>query len=139
MLHIAKLAVGVRDVAHLRAIQAQRALIETPLRHRTRNYPRRADEVVNGGSLFWVIAGVMLVRQPILALQVDAWNDGSRCAALILDPALVALAPRPVRAFQGWRYLEADAAPVDLDPYSEVDHAVMPEPLRRALQQLCLL
>ncbi len=139
MLHIAKLAVGVRDPAHLRDIQARRALTEPPLRHRTRNLPRRAAEIVDGGSLFWVVAGAMLVRQRILEVRPDAWEDGSRCAALILDPALVAVAPRPVRAFQGWRYLEADAAPADLDPHRAVDHAAMPEPLRRALQDLCLL
>jgi len=139
MLHIAKLAVGIRDIAHLRAVQAQRALTEPPLRHRTRNFPRRADEIVNGGSLFWVIAGVMLVRQHILALQTDAWDDGARCAALILDANLVALTPRRVRAFQGWRYLEADAAPADLESYGDLDFTAMPEPLRRALQDLCLL
>ncbi len=139
MLHIAKLAVGVRDVAHLRDIQARRALIEPPLRHRTRNLPRRAAEIVDGGSLFWVVAGTMLVRQRILDVRPDIWDDRSRCAALILDPALVALTPRPIRPFQGWRYLAPDAAPADLDSSRDADHVAMPEPLRRALQELCLL
>ena len=115
MLHVAKLAVGVRDIDHLRALQAERLRDHPPLRHRTRNFPRRRDEVVDGGSLYWVIGGSMLARQRILDVIEDRRDDESACASFILDPAVVPLTGRPTRAFQGWRYLSAEAAPADLD------------------------
>lgn len=139
MLHIAKLAVGIRNVAHLRAVQAHRSLEEPPLCHRTRNMPRRAAEISGGGSLYWVIGGIMQVRQRIVAIAADTWEDGSRCAALLLEPALAAVEPRPVKAFQGWRYLEADAAPADLSANRAAEEAEMPESLRRKLLALGLL
>ena len=140
MLHLAKLSVGVRDLVQLRAVQAQRAAEMPPLRHRTRNRPRRAAEILSGGSIYWVIAGTMLARQRIVDIDEDRWEDGSACAALMLDPALVAVAGRAVRAFQGWRYLEAAAAPPDLTSLAEVEgEAALPEAMRRDLRALCLL
>lgn len=140
MLHLAKLAVGVRDVEHLRAIQAERADRHPPLRHRTRNFPRRAAEVLEGGSLYWVVNGAMLVRQRVVDIIEDAWEDGSKCTALILDPELVLLTGRPVKPFQGWRYLPADDAPPDLPRAPEAKgEAALPERLRRELRALCLL
>ncbi len=114
MLHIAKLAVGAADVADLRRWQAGRATTHPPLRHLTRNFPRRATEVCDGGSMYWVVAGAMVVRQRILDIITDQRLDGSRCAAIVLDPELVPVAGRPIKAFQGWRYLAADDAPPDL-------------------------
>ena len=98
MLHLCKLAVGVRDVAHLRELQAARMTHEPPLRHRTRNFPRRATEIAGRGSLYWVVKGAMVVRQPVLEVREDCWEDGSRCAALVLDPALVPVSGRLVKA-----------------------------------------
>ena len=71
MLHIAKLAVGVRDIDHIRALQADRLRTNPPLRHRTRNFPRRGNEVMDGGSLYWVISGSMLARQRIVDIIED--------------------------------------------------------------------
>jgi hypothetical protein len=140
MLHLAKLAVGIRDIAHLREVQAGRLAAGSGLRHLTRNFPRRAPEVLAGGSLYWVIQGAMVVRQRIVDITAAQYDDGSRCAALCLDPALVAVAARPVRAFQGWRYLAAEAAPPDLSAAggAETDDALPPR-LRRALRDLALL
>lgn len=135
-----KLAVGIRDVAHLHSVQAARLASDPPLRHRTRNFPRRAAEITAGGSIYWVVSGAVLVRQRILDIAPDQWEDGSACAALLLDPALVPVAGRPVRAFQGWRYLEAAAAPPDLAALAPAEGAeAMPEPMRRELRALGLL
>lgn len=140
MLHLVKLAVGVRDAEHLRALQAERAARIPPLRHRTRNFPRRAAEIVDGGSIYWVIGGFLTARQPILDIVDDQWEDGSACAALILDPALVPLAGRPVKPFQGWRYLTPAEAPPDLIALAPAQgEAVLPAALRRELRALCLL
>lgn len=140
MLHIAKLAVGIRDIAHLREVQARRAKEAPPLRHHTRSFPRRAAEITGGGSIYWVIAGAMLVRQRVLDVVEDRWDDDTRCAGLVLDPVLVPVEGRPTKAFQGWRYLTDADAPADVSaqgPACGVDG--LPEELRRQLQALCLL
>lgn len=140
MLHLTKLAVGIRDIAHLRLAQAERSAREPALVHRTRNMPRRADELLEGGSMYWVIGGAMVVRQRLLAIEADRWDDGSACAALILDPELVGVEARATRAFQGWRYLTAAAAPADL---AATNAAIvgddLPPRLRQELRALCLL
>ena len=134
MLHLAKLAVGVRDVAHLRQLQAKRV----PLRHLTRSQPRRRDEILAGGSLYWVVNGAMVVRQRLLDIAEAAYDDGSRCCALALDRELVPVLGRPMKPFQGWRYLEAEAAPLDV-PAQAADTEGLPEPLLRQLRELCLI
>jgi hypothetical protein len=140
MLHIAKLAVGVRDIDHIRALQAERLRTSPPLRHRTRNFPRRGQEVLEGGSLYWVISGSMLARQRIVDIVEDKRDGGEKCAALLLDPEVVPLIGRPTRPFQGWRYLAAEAAPADLDQaVMAVGEAALPPVLRRELRALCLI
>jgi hypothetical protein len=140
MLHLAKLAVGVRDIAHLSELQAIRAEQRPPLRHLTRNFPRRAAELVDGGSIYWVIAGSMLVRQRLRDIVEDRWDDGTRCAALVLDPALVPLLGRPTKAFQGWRYLRPEDAPPDrIAGVPAEGETNLPATLRRSLRDLGLL
>jgi hypothetical protein len=140
MLHIAKLAVGVRDIEHIRALQAERLRTNPPLRHRTRNFPRRGHEVVDGGSLYWVISGSMLARQRILDIVEDQRDDNSKCTSFILDTDVVPLIGRPTRPFQGWRYLSPEAAPADLDrSMLAMGEDALPRELRRELRALCLI
>lgn len=140
MLHLVKLCVGVRDVAHLRRLQQARLETDPPLRHRTRNFPRRSQELLAGGSLYWVISGAVRARQRLLDVVEVPAADGGHACALILDPDLVAVEARQAKPFQGWRYLEPSAAPADLSqrrPATGVGR--LPEPLREALAALCLL
>jgi hypothetical protein len=143
VLHLIKLSVGVKDVAHLREIQARRAKSDPPLRHQTRMFPRRAPEIAGdaGGSIYWVIAGFVQVRQRILEIREEAWDDGTACAGLVLDPELVQVAARPVKPFQGWRYLAPEAAPEDVRAGTAVVRGVeaLPPKLRQELQALGLL
>lgn len=140
MLHMTKLCVGISDIAQLRRLQAERLAAGGTLRHRTRNFPRRAHEVTDGGSLYWVIAGATVVRQRVLDIVEDHWDDGARCAALLFDAELVPLAGRLTRAFQGWRYLDPAAAPVDLaSAAQDADATALPPALRRELVALGLL
>jgi len=127
----------VRDIAHLEAVQLGRADRDPPLRHQTRSTPKRAAEIVDGGSIYWVIGGAVLVRQRVTDIVADVWDDGSKCCGLVLDPHLVRVAARPVKAFQGWRYLEPNDAPPDLT-LGNVE-AEIPEEMRRALAALALL
>ena len=140
MLHLAKLAVGIRDIVHLAEVQAERQRTRPPLRHLTRNFPRRAAELLDGGSMYWVVAGSMLVRQRICDIVEDAREDGTRCTAILLDPGLTPLLGRPTKPFQGWRYLRADEAPRDLTLGRRArGEDLLPPEMRRELQVLCLL
>ncbi len=140
MLHLTKLAVGVRDIDHLRELQAERARTSPPLRHRTRSFPRRHQEVIDGGSMYWVINGSLLVRQRIVDIIEDRRDSGEACTGIVLHPKLVPLAGRPTKPFQGWRYLRPDEAPQDLAkvPRARGEDA-LPPALRRELRVLCLL
>ena len=140
MLHLLKLSVGIRDIAHLRQVQAERRKTNPPLRHRTRNFPRRATEVCSGGSIYWVISGAILVRQRVLDIIADQWEDGTACAGILLHRTLVPVSGRPIRPFQGWRYLEAADAPADLVKGARArGEDALPPALRRELQSLGLL
>jgi hypothetical protein len=138
MVHLIKLAVGALDVAHLSEFQRARVETDPPLRHRTRQMPKRGAELIGRGSIFWVIAGMIQCRQRVLEIKPDQRPDGTPCVALVLDPALVLVEPRPVRPFQGWRYLNPDSAPPDLHEGSG-SHPQLPAALRLALAELCLL
>jgi hypothetical protein len=128
----------VRDIAHLAALDAEDIAADPPLRHKTRHRPKQADEIIDGGSLYWVIGGVLMVRQRILDIRPDMGNDGIPCTALVLDPPLIRVEARPVRAFQGWRYLKPENAPPDLGAAASTSEN-MPEQMRRELAALGLL
>lgn len=115
-VHLIKLSVGTESVAGLAEWQAtKRAQTEDGLpRHVTRMWPKREAEILNGGSIFWVIKGVIQCRQPILRLDEYQSADGIRRCAIVCQPGLIRVAATPKRAFQGWRYLAADVAPPDL-------------------------
>ena len=113
-LHLLKMCVGIADIDQLAAVQKRRLKSEGRLCHYTRNMPKRADELLDGGSLYWIIRGQIRVRQRLKAIERHTDADGWTGCALVLDRKLVPTLPRPVRAMQGWRYLEADAAPLDL-------------------------
>jgi hypothetical protein len=141
-VHILKLCVGVAEIADLeywvRKRAAEAGARGEPVRHRhvTRMTPRRLAEVLDGGSLYWVIGGFIQVRQRILGLDDVIGEDGiSRCA-IQLEPKLVATRPVPRRPFQGWRYLEAKDAPPDV---GRGDGGDIPPELRRELAELGLL
>ncbi len=138
-LHLVKLAVGVRDLPQLRALQAERALREPPLRHRTRNMPRRAAEIVAGGSMYWVIGGAMIARQRIVEIVADRWDDGTPCAGLMLEATLVPVRGRLMKPFQGWRYLPDADAPADSTTAAAHGASELPAALRHELEALCLL
>jgi hypothetical protein len=138
LINLIKLAVGVRDVAHLQALQKARAEHSPPLRHFTRNFPKRAAELLAGGSMYWVIGGIISVRQRLVGVERATESDGMPTTALVLDPALLRVEPRPMRAFQGWRYLESKDAPPDLGAGGSGSET-MPEELRRKLAALGLL
>ncbi|MCP1199317.1 DUF1489 family protein [Notoacmeibacter sp. MSK16QG-6] len=118
-LHLIKLCVGVDSIADLqrsvdRRIGKGAGGPELEQIHSTRMMPKRADEILDGGSLYWVIKGSVQVRQRILELRPLSGADGLKRCGIVLEPVLHPVRPVPRRVFQGWRYLPADDAPPDL-------------------------
>jgi hypothetical protein len=143
-LHLIKLCVGCDSVRDLQDWIKQK-LKEKRRRgekaehiHRTRMVPKRAEELTDGGSLFWVIRGEILCRQRIRDVRPFRDKDGVGRCGLVLEPKVVLVIPRPFRAFQGWRYLAVKDAPRDLAKAAP-GAAAMPEKLRRELSQLGLM
>lgn len=140
MLHMLKLSVGPKDVGQLRAIQKLRAVADPPLRHQTRMTPKRRDEILDGGSIYWVVAGFLQVRQRIIDIIEDQWDDGTPCAGLVLDSELVPVVARATKAFQGWRYLTPQDAPPDVaDDAAALGMEELPAALRAALREARLI
>ncbi len=143
-LHLLKLCVGAARVEDLAAWQARYAAAaraagrDPTLRHVTRMRPRRAGELLAGGSLYWVFSGLILARQRILALEPEDGDDGVRRCAIVLDPEIVRTEAQPRRPFQGWRYLAAAEAPADLAAGAQAADA-LPAEMGRALSALGVL
>jgi hypothetical protein len=143
-LHLVKLCVGAASIEDLVAWQrgrmaAQRKAGASPrLFHATFQMPKRQAELTDGGSLYWVIKGTIQARQRLIGFEEGTKPDGSRCCLILLDPAVVPVRPVPRRAFQGWRYLDADDAPPDLGPAGK-GAAALPPKMRRDLAELGLL
>lgn len=137
-VHLLKVAVGIADPAQLAQVQdGRRHVVEgrEVVYGYTKRMPTRRDELIDGGSIFWVIRHVILVRQPILDMMMVTDEDGDTYCRLFYDPHLVAVEARPLRAFQGWRYLDPAAAPRDLSQ-SDSD---LPAHLQQELRALGLL
>ena len=113
-VHLKKLSVGSASVDGLRALQAQRLTNVGRLIHITRNRPRRVEELLNGGSIYWIIKGVMMARQAIVDFVEAERADGSPACGIVLSPEIVTVVPTRMRIFQGWRYLEVADAPIDI-------------------------
>ncbi len=120
MMHMIKLCVGVATLAELESYREERAhwwgadYGENIHVHRTRTMPKRAAEIVDGGSIYWVISGVVRARQRVLRLAAAIDSQGLACCDIIMAPDLVRVTPRPKSPFQGWRYLDPRDAPSDL-------------------------
>jgi hypothetical protein len=140
-LHLIKLCVGVDNISELadwqnkKLAQLKRKRKPLVLTHVTRMKPKRGDELLKGGSLYWVIKGQIAVRQRLLELR-EVIKNGSPHCALVLDPKLVATERRFHRPFQGWRYFDPKDAPRDL---TRARGAAMPEELQAELVELGLL
>lgn len=142
-LHLIKLCVGCDSIDDLEGWIAERGRVagarpETGHAHVTRMAPKRAEALLDGGSLYWVIKGQLSCRQRLRAVQPFVDGAGIGRCRLVLERSVVAVAPRPCRPFQGWRYLEAGDAPADLGAAASAVRA-LPETMRRELVALGLL
>lgn len=145
MLNLVKLCVGAASIEDLASWQAAHRAFKTgkggKLRvyHTTFQAPKRQAELLEGGSLYWVIKGFIQARQRLIGFNDGHKDDGSPCCLLLLDPAIVAVRPQPRKAFQGWRYLTGEEAPPDLGQNVGATLASMPPKLRKELAALGLI
>jgi hypothetical protein len=143
-LHLIKLCVGVDGIEQLadwqsaRLAERKKAGEKPRIWHTTFQTPKREAELLDGGSLYWVIKGMVQVRQGIVGFEPGEKSDGRKGCRILLDPKLVPVRPVPRRAFQGWRYLGPDDAPADI---AAGDRALadLPPKLRRELAELGLI
>jgi hypothetical protein len=144
-LHLVKLCVGTTSIEDLAEWQAANRQFKPkgggPLRvfHTTFQRPKREAELIDGGSLYWVIKGIIQARQRLLGFEDGHKKDGSACCLILLDPKIVPVRPVPRKAFQGWRYLAQDDAPADLKSGPRDGVALMPQHLRKELASLGLI
>lgn len=142
-LHLLKLCVGAESIRDLEdwieERMAQRRRLGQPEEqlHTTRMVPKRIEEIVAGGSLYWVIKGQISARQRLTAIRPFTDADGIGRCHLVMEPVVVPVQPRPFRPFQGWRYLQEKDAPRDIGEGGDLGE--MPEELRRELAGLGLL
>jgi len=113
-LHLLKMAVGIVSLDELRRVRAARIKEHGGSWVYTRNQPRRAEALLAGGSIYWVIRGQIRARQLVTGLRSERDDKGRAYCLIAVDPELVPTLGRPWRAFQGWRYLTAADAPPDL-------------------------
>jgi hypothetical protein len=138
-LHMIKLCVGVDNVDELLEWQVKRAKERATKGkspkpyHDTRMMPKRAEEMLAGGSLYWVIKHYIIVRQRLIAFEEVKDKDGKAMCRIHLDPELIRTKPRKKRPFQGWRYLEPGDAPADLDGKGPALSADLEAALKEAL------
>lgn len=136
-VHLQKLCVAIESIEQLAERQSLRLKREGEIVHRTRMAPRRRDEIVDGGSIYWVIKGRVQARQKIRDIEILAVSGTGKRCKIVLDAELVPVRPRPKRAFQGWRYLETADAPPDLQRSAAA--ANLPERMRAELAELGLI
>ena len=140
-LHLIKLCVGVDSIEDLRSWQKDRLAalkkrgLKLELKHTTRMAPKRREEILDGGSLYWVIKGYTAVRQRLIDIRPFVDKEGVPRCHLVYDKDLVMVSPRPRRAFQGWRYLDPKDAPPDIGKSGKG----LPGKLQRELAELGLL
>lgn len=142
-LHLLKLCVGAESIEDLEAWiaeslagKAARGQVAEQV-HTTRMVPTRTAELLDGGSLYWVVKGEVACRQTLIGIRPFVDGDGIRRCHLVLDPIVHRVEPRPNRPFQGWRYLAAKDAPADLAAMAAA--SALPDELRRQLRSLGLL
>ncbi|MFP6735501.1 MAG: DUF1489 domain-containing protein [Rhodospirillales bacterium] len=143
-VHLLRMAVRVESVGHLRTIQAERMKENAKGRKKkrlfthTRNVPKRGAELLDGGSIYWVVKRYIRVRQNILGIESATNAKGRRYCAIELGPELILIEPRRHKAFRGWRYFRTEDVPIDLEK-SLAETEDLPPELADELRDLGLI
>jgi len=139
-IHLQKLSVGSESIQTLQdwqklVVRRRKAKgLSAHAQHVTRMTPKQKEGLLDGGSIYWVIKGMIMCRNKIIDLEETRTSDGRKACAIIMTPKLIPVIPTPRRAFQGWRYLKLEDAPMDLQVPSSGDD--LPPELRSKLVNL---
>lgn len=145
VLHIIKLSVGSQTVEDLAQWQKKHCVYRKEknknsyVYHTTFHEPKRLNELLEGGSLYWVIKNCIQARQKLVGFDKGHKENGTPCCLILLEQKIHLVKPVYHRSFQGWRYLSNDEAPPDLSHSGHKGLSKLPENLRRELAELCLL
>ncbi|WP_417831529.1 DUF1489 family protein [Terasakiella sp.] len=137
-IHMRKLAARVEDIEELESIQARKLRDYGMVFTDTRNTPKRKEELMDGGSLYWVIKGQFRVRQEIIGFEEEIDDEGRKYCLIMLKPGLVRTELKAQKPFQGWRYFEDKDIPRDIDERSS-EGDQLPEDMQSELRELGLL
>ena len=135
--HLKKIAVGIETVERLKVRQEMIFRTYGRLFHSTRNMPKKREELIQSGSMFWIIKRYVLVRQKIINIIPVVREDGSKGCEIELDKNLTKVIPTKMKPFQGWRYYLEEEIPQDLNVNCNEDDEV-PEQIRSELIKLGL-
>ena len=123
-IHLIKLCVGVVNIEQLLSWQSVKSFDyngKVAVKHITRNFPKRGEELLDGGSLYWVIKGSVLARNKIIGLDETFDPEGKRMCSIVLEVPSVLTEPKQHRPFQGWRYYTQDRVPSDIKAGGQYD------------------
>lgn len=136
MLHLVKMAAGVKSIDMFRAALGSHG---NPV-YRTRNMPKRAAELLEGGSIYWMFAGGISARQKLIDIREAQWPDGSKCAEIVTELEIIPVVHMRKAPLQGWRYLSPESAPKDVGAGEEISGVTeLPEKMRHELESMGLL
>lgn len=140
VMHLQKLSVGSTSIQSLKDWQDTvvgrrlQAGLSPHHEHVTRMFPKQKDAIEAGGSIYWVIKGMILCRNPIHALEAVTRRDGVKACSILMEPTLIPVVPTPRRAFQGWRYMKPEDAPSDLGDTLDAEEALPPKLMRKLVE-----
>ena len=139
-IHLLRMAVGINSIADLIDLQKRRSQInpDSRLFSTTRNVPKRVDDLLDGGSIYWVVKRLIRVRQEIISISQEINNEGKKYCLIEINPKQIKVEPRAQKPFQGWRYLNTEDAPVDIELRSS-PKAELPEEMLIELKELGLM
>ncbi len=140
-LHLLRTAVQIPDMHRLHEVQKNHQIATNEgvtVVATTRRMPQRWEQLLDGGSIYWIIKHRIACRQEIRDIQQKDDKAGGSYCQFLLNPQIIKVHPRPKRAFQGWRYLEGWDAPKDIGPFNP-DEDGMPEEMEKKLRDLGVL
>lgn len=144
MIHLLRTAAGIKDLQELQEVQKHfstrtREGLGEVVVITTRNTPKRADELLDGGSVYYIVKNIIQVRQKILDIETVTDADGEKCCQILISPKIMRVMPVAQRAVQGWRYLDPAKAPKDLGYLHPANEEAPPEDMAEELKSLGLL
>ena len=115
MINLKKLAVGINSLEELKDFQILKLKKNNEISVKTKNTPKRKPEILDGGSLYWIINNRFAIRQLVIDIRENISYEGKKYCLIILDRKIIQVEKISQRPFQGWRYLKLNNSPKDIN------------------------